>query len=516
MPFTSPQIDDASDEAHRGQRATRSCARAVLDRIAQTLTYLLFVCALSATITSSGIRTAAAGTRLALVIGNAAYPDAETPLKGSVAQAKLVAGELRQNDFEVELALNLSKEAMRASLDRFYAKIQPDSTALLFFSGFAIQSDRQSYLLPVDARIWAETHVRRDGFSLDAVLTEMNGRGAKVKIAILDASRRNPYERRFRAVAAGLAPPSATRDTAVMFSAEPGLVIKDNSSQLFAPQLLQQMVRPVRIEDVFIGTRDAVSRESHSEQVPWFSSSLIEQFVLAEPAVATNEKPTTPRRTSANETSNKNASPADLEQQSFAMAEREVTAEAWKSFLAKHPDGPHADLAHERLARAEAPEILGLDERIERDTADARAYYRRGQLLVLHGAFKAAIKDFHEVIQLKPKDAAAYNNRCWARAIIGELQDALTDCNQALAIRPHYLDAFDSRGLINLKIDQPADAIADYNAALRINPKHVSSLYGRGIAKVRTGNVEAGNSDIAAARALQPDIAEEFAGYGVQ
>ena len=63
---------------------------------------------------------------------------------------------------------------------------------------------------------------------------------------------------------------------------------------------------------------------------------------------------------------------------------------------------------------------------------------------------------------------------------------------------------------------QANNAIADYDAALRINPKHPSALYGRGIAKMRTGNAVGGDGDIAAAKLIQPDIADEFASYGIR
>ena len=55
----------------------------------------------------------------------------------------------------------------------------------------------------MDAQIWTEADVRRDGFSLETVLGDINSRGAGVKIALLDASRRNPFERRFRSFSAG-------------------------------------------------------------------------------------------------------------------------------------------------------------------------------------------------------------------------------------------------------------------------------------------------------------------------
>src|SRR5262245_59911236 len=172
--------------------------------------------------------------RVAIVIGNAAYPDAEAPLKDPTNNARTLADELRRHGFEVDSAENLTKEAMRAALDRFYAKIKSGSTALLFFSGYGIQSDRQTYMIPVNAQIWTEADVRRDGYSLDSVLAEMNSRGARVKIAILDASRRNPFERRFRPVAAGLAPVAVPTATVAMSAAAPGAVTRERDRHVIA------------------------------------------------------------------------------------------------------------------------------------------------------------------------------------------------------------------------------------------------------------------------------------------
>ena len=66
---------------------------------------------------------------------------------------RALAEELRQNGFDVDIGENLTKEAMRAAIDRFYGKIKSGSTALLFFSGYGIQSDRQTYVIPVNAQI---------------------------------------------------------------------------------------------------------------------------------------------------------------------------------------------------------------------------------------------------------------------------------------------------------------------------------------------------------------------------
>src|ERR1700727_258500 len=115
-----------------------------------------------------------AADRFALVIGNAKYPFAEAPLKEPVNDARDVADELKHDGFDVDVGENLAGQAMRDAFDRLYGRITPGSVVLVFFSGFGIQSARQSYLIPVDAQIWAEADVRRDGISLETMLDQIN------------------------------------------------------------------------------------------------------------------------------------------------------------------------------------------------------------------------------------------------------------------------------------------------------------------------------------------------------
>src|SRR3977135_2328115 len=224
---------------------------------------------------------AAGGDRYALVIGNAKYPDAEAPLKEAINDAREVADELKRDGFNVEIGENLTGEAMRRAFDKLYGKIKPGSVALIFFSGFGVQSGRQSYMIPVDAQIWTEPDVRRDGFSLETILGEINSRGAGVKIALIDASRRNPFERRFRSFSAGLAPVIAPNGTLVMYSAALSSVVGDTGGahSLFVSELLKEIRVPdLMAEETLNRTRVGVTRASRSEQVPWISSSLAEDF----------------------------------------------------------------------------------------------------------------------------------------------------------------------------------------------------------------------------------------------
>jgi len=499
----------------------------------------------------------AAANRIALVIGNAKYPDSETPLKEPLNDARAVAEELKRAGFEVEVGENLTGQAMRRAIDRLYGKIKTDSAVLMFFSGFGIQSNRQSYLIPVDAQIWSEADVRRDGLSLEAILGEINARGAGVKIALLDASRRNPFERRFRSFSAGLAPVIAPSGTLVMYSAALSSVVSDAGADrsLFVSELLKEIRVPgLSAEDTLNRTRVGVTRASRGEQVPWLSSSLAEEFAFsasnpaamtpvatAAPAAAPVEaaKPApadvsqAPTPTPAKEEPPKPAEPTPPavvaaakpaeppKPEPVAEAPKPATEAAKPQVAALPPAQEPAPAEPHReepsaAALAGDPTIKTLTDKLNANPKDQDSWYRRGQVYASKGAYQLAIKDFNEALRLNPRDIEAFNNRCWTRAVTGDLAAALKDCNEALKLRPGFVDALDSRGLVHLKNGKTKEAIADFDAALKANPRLTSSLYGRGIARTRSGAADDGRRDIANAKAMDPNIVKEFAGYGVK
>jgi lipoprotein NlpI len=474
---------------------------------------------------------AASAERFALVIGNAKYPDAEAPLKEPINDARAVAEELKRDGFNVEIGENLTGDAMRRAFDRLYGKIKPGSVALVFFSGFGIQSGRQSYMIPVDAQIWTEPDVRRDGFSLETVLGEINSRGAGVKIALIDASRRNPFERRFRSFSAGLAPVIAPNGTLVMYSAALSSVVSDNGGDrsLFVKELLKEMRVPdLMAEETLNRTRVGVTRASRSEQVPWISSSLAEDFsfipgakpagqgqVAAVPQVTPPVTPPPPPQITPQATPQPPPA-ARLEPPPLPRVETALPTPPKPADVVIAPPDAEKTEASTALALAEDPTIKSLTAKLAANPDDGGALYRRGQVYASKGAYNLAIKDFDNSLRLNPKDVEAHNNRCWARAVIGDLQAALKDCNEALRLRPNFVDALDSRGLVNLKSGQTKNAIADFDAALKINPRLTSSLYGRGLAKQRNGSVAEGELDITNAKAMDPDIVKEFASYGIR
>ena len=465
----------------------------------------------------------AAGERYALVIGNAKYPDAEAPLKEPINDARDIADELKRDGFNVDIGENLTGEQMRRAFERLYGKIKPGSVALIFFSGFGVQSSRQSYMIPVDAQIWTEPDVRRDGFSLETVLGEINSRGAGVKIALIDASRRNPFERRFRSFSAGLAPVIAPNGTLVMYSAALSSVISENGSDrsLFVKELLKEIRTPdLMAEETLNRTRVGVTRASRSEQVPWISSSLAEDFSFIPSGAGPRPSEPAACRCRSGASTRTGGAPGcrgaarRLSRPPRRRRHRPSRLKPQFPRPRRRPNRPRA--APVAPALADDPTIKSLTAKLIDNPDDAAALYRRGQVYASKGAYELAIKDFNNSLRLNPKDVEAYNNRCWTRTVIGDLQAALKDCNEALRLRPNFVDALDSRGLVNLKSGQTKNAIADFDAALKINPRLTSSLYGRGLAKKRNGSIAEGDLDINNAKAMDPNIAKEFAEYGVQ
>jgi uncharacterized caspase-like protein len=219
------------------------------------------------------------GSRLALVIGNGQYPDANEPLAQPINDARALTHALRRDGFDVDVVEDASKDDMTRAIDRLKSKITPDSVVMLFFGGYAVQAGSESYMIPVDAAIWKESDVRRQGVSVEAVLDVVKAQGARAKLVVIDASRRNPYERRFRAFSHGLAPINAPENALILSSATPGKVADDSAGQnsVLVGELLNHLSNePAGAEAVFNKTRVAVSRVSDGAQVPSVSSSLLE------------------------------------------------------------------------------------------------------------------------------------------------------------------------------------------------------------------------------------------------
>jgi len=220
----------------------------------------------------------ASAIQLALIIGNGHYPDAAEPLNQPINDADGLADAMRRHGFDVDVVQDATKADMARAVERLKSRIKPRSVVMLFFGGYGAQSRHENYMIPTDAVIWKERDVRHEGISVETVLDAIKERGARATLAVLDASRRNPYERRFRSYSHGLAPINAPNNALTISSHTPGKVADDTKGEhsVLVTELLNELNAQVSAEGVFNRTRVAVFRVSNGEQMPSVSSSLLE------------------------------------------------------------------------------------------------------------------------------------------------------------------------------------------------------------------------------------------------
>ena len=275
--------EDGGDEGHRRR------ILAGLGRQGEVTLRLLLTAALVLISASGGDAPGAqpsggaggAEQRIALVIGNAAYPTA--PLKNPVNDARAMARTLRELDFDVLAFENQSQKEMRRAVIEFGDRLQRGGVGLFYFAGHGLQVAGRNYMVPVDASIRSETEVEVESVDVATVLVRMDTAKTRLNIVILDACRDNPFGRSFRSTARGLAAIDAPSGTLIAYATAPGRVARDGQGDngLYTAELLRTMREPgLPIENVFKRVRQAVREVTKGEQVPWEASSMEGEFVF--------------------------------------------------------------------------------------------------------------------------------------------------------------------------------------------------------------------------------------------
>ncbi|WP_222575054.1 caspase family protein [Methylosinus sp. Sm6] len=484
---------------------------------------------LAACASFSAVGAAPSGSpRQALLIGNAAYPDGDAELSTPANDADKLSDTLQRLGFETEVEKNLGKKDLNNAIERFLQRLDAGSTAVLFFAGFGVQAGGKNYLIPIDAHIWSEDDAASQGVSLDGVLAKIAARGVKTRIVLVDASRRNPFDARFRSVPPGLAAPTSSAGTLGFYSAI-GAIANDPSpsarNSLFVNEIVRQIGDAERnVAQALAAARDEIARQSKGQPAPLLDNGLEAPVWLdGNRRTSVAEAPK-----SLSKAALKTPEPAKNSEPVKALEPVKTPETPKISELRLTPDrpklgpaSPSAPIAEHKPLEVKAylPSELelktDLDARIARNPSDESSISRRGQLLALHRDYPAALADFERSTRLNPDNIDSWNNRCWIRAIVNDLPRALQDCNEALRRRPNFADALDSRGLVRFKQGDLNGAIEDYNEALKHNARHASSLYGRGLSRLRLGQADKADEDMAKARSINPTIESDYREYGL-
>jgi hypothetical protein len=223
--------------------------------------------------------------RLALVIGNADYPNGSS-LKNPVNDANLMASTLENLGFDVMKHVNTSKSDMERAIYEYSIKLKDYKVALFYYAGHGILVDGVNYLIPTDAILEQRMSTQFEAVDIAKLINQFEEYKDNINIVILDACRNNPYRSWTRGAERGMRPIVAPSGTIIGYATGIGDGAADGKGEngLYTSKLIEQMKIPQRIEDVFINTRIAVRNASLNEQSPQEWSQLTGSFYFKEKA----------------------------------------------------------------------------------------------------------------------------------------------------------------------------------------------------------------------------------------
>ncbi|MEP3420315.1 MAG: caspase family protein [Erythrobacter sp.] len=363
-----------------------------LDRLKRALAGLILTAALCLLFTGT-----ASARNVALVIANSTYENT-SQLANPSRDARLISGALESAGFDtVELAENLDQADFLARLREFREKADGADAALVYYAGHGVESSGINWLLPVDATLDSERDMPFEAVELGRILDTLEG--AKLRIAILDACRNNPFSNRWqgenRSVSRGLAPLEVD-DMLVIYAAAPGAFAYDGAdgNSPFALALARRIVQPGLPVQMLGGmVRDDVLSATEGDQRPFISASMtgrplflvdgpdeamawlselyVEDYAAPAPCsdCTIESSPTQSRsvdfvrvvdtldtiRDVAGETA------SGLDDHTWLEAVQADTVSAYRAYLERYPDGAYASFAQINIAQLLDPNATGGD-----------------------------------------------------------------------------------------------------------------------------------------------------------
>jgi formylglycine-generating enzyme required for sulfatase activity len=291
------------------------------------------------------------GARVALVIGNANYP--ESPLKNPVNDARAMSAKLKSLGFEVIAKEDLQMRQIGSTLNAFRSKIKPGDEVLFFYAGHGLQVKGVNYLPAVDAEIGSEDDVPQQSINVANLLELLDESKAGVKLIFLDACRNNPFSRGFRSTSTGLSKVgNAPSGTLISFATRPGSVAADGtgSNGLYTEQLLHYIATPnVQVELMLKEVARDVESHSQSKQEPWIEGSIKGNFyfVFTGPTTVNMPAPATV-----------SVAKADPEEEAWNAAKDSNSVAAVQLYLNRYKNGRYqtaAEILLTKLSPAQQP-----------------------------------------------------------------------------------------------------------------------------------------------------------------
>lgn len=236
-----------------------------------------------------GAGAKAAGSRVALVVGNSGYRHAP-PLGSPINDAEDIAASLIGLGFDVDLRKDATLDELRAGLRAFTEKSAAADISIFYFAGYSAAAGVGGYLIPIDAQLATPPSARAETIPLPAAIAGA-ARARRLGLVILDAMRENP----FPAIPDGHSnrgdPVAGTgggpiRNTLVFFPAEPGRTTEEGEGRNspFAAALSKYLPQAdLEINFVFRHVRDDVREATRQKQTPYMYGQLSKDRIYLNP-----------------------------------------------------------------------------------------------------------------------------------------------------------------------------------------------------------------------------------------
>ena len=225
------------------------------------------------------MRVESTSRRLALVIGNEAYP--KSPLKNPVNDARAMDKALRDTGFRTDLVINGKLRDVERAVDRFVTALHPGDVAVFYYAGHGVQLGGDNFIVPVDFDAKDEADAKYASYPISRVQERMEASGSQLNVLILDACRNNPF-RNSRAAGGGLSAMNAGRGTLIAFATGPGKTADDSAASangLFTGHVVKALREPgLTLDQIFNRVRERVDSDSRHQQTPWSVTSVIGEF----------------------------------------------------------------------------------------------------------------------------------------------------------------------------------------------------------------------------------------------
>ena len=326
---------------------------------------------------------------LALVVGNAAYADAQLPTAAN--DAGLVARALSQAGFAVTAAGDTDRARLDAVFETFAAQVKaagPSTIVFVYLAGYGVQFSGDIYVVPIGAKVARDVDVPREAVSVSAFRRQLETLPVRARVLVYDLARDTPFALDGTRLAGGLALGRPEAGTLLAFNAAPGTIAApDVAPYGFYARALSEMIGTpgLGLPTLFERVRLRVSMLTGGATLPWNSGTIADDVTLMQsgPALRTSNAESRPSNLSVPDQAylaaiarddldgylaflkSYPAEPLAARMRTLVAVRREAllwtetlrvdSDRAYWTYMRRYPRGPHLPDARRRLLALHAP-----------------------------------------------------------------------------------------------------------------------------------------------------------------